>query len=357
MDTPSSPKPNRALHATELDLPLLETMLDELPIGLIVLDDHGVIQRFNRYEEQLSGRRREESIGRSFFSEVAPCTSDIELGPKFHEGIEQGNLDLSVEFSFPFPYNRVPRDVHIRARSVRAGERLAHVVLIEDITSRKQLERSNAEILQGLQAMLRGQGARSAGGIPPAVASSGAPHQVRAVVLHADIGLRHVRGEFEPATFFELLAGKLRQAEQIVQRHGGRIEQSQGDGVVAYFLEQDGKQRTVFDAVRAAQSLCQLDDSKPFSLPFRVALAQGVLWNGQVSRAEFGNRTTIGQPLSHARLLAQMAQPGELLVTGQVHEAIAHATDADRMDVRGFSKRTGIEEVWRMRAVNLPQLR
>ena len=137
--------------AVELNVPLLEELIDELPIGLLVLDERGIIQRFNRYEQQLSGRSREDTIGRSFFSDVAPCTSDIELGPKFHQGIEEGNLDLSVEFSFPFPFNRVPRDVYIRARSIHAGSKLAHVVLIEDITSRKQLERSNVEMLRGIR--------------------------------------------------------------------------------------------------------------------------------------------------------------------------------------------------------------
>ena len=130
----------KEIDAYPLDVKLLEQLLDDLPIGALILDDQGIIRRFNKYEEQLSGLPRQKTIGKSFFSEVAPCTKDIELGPKFHEGIANGSLDLSVEFSFPYPYNRVPRDVFIRAKSIRAGGEVAHIVLIEDIVAVNNLD-------------------------------------------------------------------------------------------------------------------------------------------------------------------------------------------------------------------------
>jgi PAS domain-containing protein len=38
-----------------------EVLIDRLPLGVVVLDRHGVVVRYNRYEEQLARRRREET--------------------------------------------------------------------------------------------------------------------------------------------------------------------------------------------------------------------------------------------------------------------------------------------------------
>ena len=58
----------KEIDAYPLDVKLLEQLLDDLPIGALILDDQGIIRRFNKYEEQLSGLPRQKTIGKYFNS-------------------------------------------------------------------------------------------------------------------------------------------------------------------------------------------------------------------------------------------------------------------------------------------------
>lgn len=44
--------------------------LDALPFGAILLSPDGTVLRFNRTEQELTGRRPENVVGRNFFTEV-----------------------------------------------------------------------------------------------------------------------------------------------------------------------------------------------------------------------------------------------------------------------------------------------
>jgi len=83
--------------------PLSEDELDALPYGAIMLDAHGFVLRYNRYEEALAGRRREEVIGRHFFREVAPCTALTRFQAEFDRGLESGRVSALFDFVFHFP--------------------------------------------------------------------------------------------------------------------------------------------------------------------------------------------------------------------------------------------------------------
>ncbi len=346
------------IEAYPLEVELLEAILDDLPIGALILEDDGTIRRFNRHEEQLSGLSREETIGKSFFSDVAPCTKDIELGPKFHRGIEHNDLDLSVEFSFPFPYNRVPRDVFIRAKSVESpGGEIAHVVLIEDVTSRKQLERNNAEIMTGLRAMLKRKGVGAEAQLrhkaPGFTDEDGEAVSQEAYVLHADlVGFRHVAAKLNPGDLFPVLDKRLREAVDIVHRHGGRIDQIQGDSIAAYFLPKDDGKRTVLDAARAAAKVARSGMDSEIKLPFRVGLAHGHVLNGLIGRKEFGERVTVGKPLIVSRLMTQIARAHELVISGEVCERLGDAVGVTPM--QGSLGSDDLGELFRVEKLSLP---
>jgi len=345
----------KEIDAYPLDIKLLEQILDDLPIGALVLDDEGIIRRFNKYEEQLSGLSRQKTIGRSFFSDIAPCTKDIELGPKFHEGIANNKLDLSVEFSFPYPYNRVPRDVYIRAKSIRHHDEVAHIVLIEDITSKRQLERNNAEIMSGLRAMLREQGKKH-----PAqgMSSFGDADAVEreACILHAELlGFRKVASKLSPSELFPVIDARLKEAVDIIHRRGGRVDVVQGDSLMAYFLPNDkNRERLIYDATRAAWAIAQGEQRKNFELPFRVGLSYGQAFNGVIGRSEFGNRVTIGQPIMNARLMAQMGRAKELIVDGPIFEQLGDTADTSLVQGPGGYAMPGLEEMRRVEALRLP---
>jgi photoactive yellow protein len=86
--------------------------LDELPFGTIHLDPAGMIRSYNRAEEKISGRKRQDVVGRNFFRDVAPCTRVQRFFGTFQEGVSRKELNEIFDFSFRFPAGT--RDVRIR---------------------------------------------------------------------------------------------------------------------------------------------------------------------------------------------------------------------------------------------------
>ena len=101
---------------------LSQQELDELPFGVIELDDTGAVLRYNRYEERFANRKREDVVGKNFFTEIAPCTRVQKFYGAFQQGIDQRRLSEVFDFDFHFPAGT--RGVRIRmiySESPRTG--------------------------------------------------------------------------------------------------------------------------------------------------------------------------------------------------------------------------------------------
>jgi photoactive yellow protein len=85
--------------------------LDELPYGIIQLDAHGTVLKFNTYESQLASMAKEAVLGRNFFKEVAPCTDVQDFYGRFEVGVKA--KELRTEFRYHFKFKQNPRDVII----------------------------------------------------------------------------------------------------------------------------------------------------------------------------------------------------------------------------------------------------
>jgi len=77
--------------------------LDAQPVGIIRLDQRGVVLSYNAYEERRARRSRGDVVGKSFFHEIAPCTRVQAFYGRFLEGVARRELDASFGFVFPFP--------------------------------------------------------------------------------------------------------------------------------------------------------------------------------------------------------------------------------------------------------------
>ncbi|MEM8996403.1 MAG: PAS domain-containing protein [Acidobacteriota bacterium] len=86
--------------------------LDGLPFGAIRLDADGTVVLYNSAESAISGRRKEDVIGRNFFTEVAPCTNVKEFAGRFREGVRRE--DLNHVFPYLFDFEMAPTEVWIR---------------------------------------------------------------------------------------------------------------------------------------------------------------------------------------------------------------------------------------------------
>lgn len=142
-DDTSLEQNHRELRAADI---FNETLVDRLPVGVVVLDHLGFVVKYNRYEEALARRRRQDVIGRSFFDDVARCTNHPAVAGAFRAGMLVGELATEVETSFDLPFHPKPRDVRILMQAFRLGGQVFGVLLIEDITLRKELEREREKL-------------------------------------------------------------------------------------------------------------------------------------------------------------------------------------------------------------------
>ncbi|MCB9626802.1 MAG: PAS domain-containing protein [Sandaracinaceae bacterium] len=89
--------------------------LDELPYGVICIDAHGIILRYNIAEARFARLDRTAVIGRDFFTEVAPCTATPEFEGRVREVISQppgrGVVAFNYVFDFKFGAQEVTIDV------------------------------------------------------------------------------------------------------------------------------------------------------------------------------------------------------------------------------------------------------
>ena len=86
--------------------------LDTLPYGMIQLDATGRILKYNAVESRLAQLPQETTVGKKFFSEIAPCTKVQQFYGQFKEGVLRESLDTTFLFHFAFKQN--PRDVTVR---------------------------------------------------------------------------------------------------------------------------------------------------------------------------------------------------------------------------------------------------
>ncbi len=128
MTPTNSPVSSASLvQATFYDDGLAETLqsasdgvLHQAAFGIIQIDDQGIVTFYNRFEQRFSGRAPENTIGRSFFDEVAPCTRDRLFRGRFERGLREGSLDVS--FAYTFTYRIRPTLVDVRMLVDQPGE-------------------------------------------------------------------------------------------------------------------------------------------------------------------------------------------------------------------------------------------
>ena len=155
----SDPGPDSSIARRQALLgshPLLEALFDALPVGVVLLDRAGRVVLYNRYEERLARRRRQDVVGRRFFEEVAPCTDVRELAGAFRERIADDALDVTVDFAFKLAFLPRPREVRIVLRSFPLEGDTFAAFVVEDRTERLRLERERDAFASVLVHDLRG---------------------------------------------------------------------------------------------------------------------------------------------------------------------------------------------------------
>lgn len=89
--------------------------LDQLPFGAVLLDRRGTILKYNRMEQQISGRTDPNRvIGKNWFRDVAPCTRSREFFGKFLEGVSKRKMDVLFDYTFDYKMTKQSVRIHMK---------------------------------------------------------------------------------------------------------------------------------------------------------------------------------------------------------------------------------------------------
>ena len=116
-----------------------ENILESMDSGIFVLDLEGRIVRWNRTMESLYGKRRDEVLGRSF-DDILPASFLDALRGSLVLG---GNEEIAHIYKLHLPTGdgrSAMVNVSIAPFQVGSGERHGTVLILQDVTSRLQLE-------------------------------------------------------------------------------------------------------------------------------------------------------------------------------------------------------------------------
>ena len=93
--------------------------IDQLPFGVIRLDEEGRVTLHSKREKELSGFGGRAVLGRDFFAQIAPCMNN----PRFRGRIDamkaRGMVD--VKFVHTGDFDDPTKTVEVRAQSASDG--------------------------------------------------------------------------------------------------------------------------------------------------------------------------------------------------------------------------------------------
>ena len=90
---------------------LTPEQLDELPFGTIQLDRDDVVIAYNAAESRLAKRSSQQTLGKHFFDEVAPCTNESGFRGLM-DSLDERNRSATTDFVFRFSWG--PERVRVR---------------------------------------------------------------------------------------------------------------------------------------------------------------------------------------------------------------------------------------------------
>lgn len=133
IQTPTAPNPtvpSPAVPALAFDAPV-DALLDALalhaedvPFGVIGLDERCRVRLYNRREAQAAGLAPERVLGAHLFQQVAPCMNNFMVGQKFEDQVD-------LDETLPYMLTLRMRPTRVRLRLIARCARDARWLLVD----------------------------------------------------------------------------------------------------------------------------------------------------------------------------------------------------------------------------------
>lgn len=98
---------------------LTDEQRDALPFGAIGLDPAGIVRVYSNRERALSGNLKKPVIGKTFFTDIAPCMNNGYFLGRIEKARAAGTLDIA--FAFTGDYSDRDRELRVRVQSASDG--------------------------------------------------------------------------------------------------------------------------------------------------------------------------------------------------------------------------------------------
>ncbi len=158
-----------------------------------------------------------------------------------------------------------------------------------------------------------------------------------ATVMFSDLtGYTALNEAFDPEEVEQIMARIKREANETIEKHGGRVNQFVGDEVMALFGVPVSRRDEAERAVRAALELHErvnviaagLADRLGRRLSMHTGIQSGLVV-ARRSDSRAGDYTLTGDAVNTAARLRGLAEPGEVVVSSQVWQQVSEAFDAE----------------------------
>jgi PAS domain S-box-containing protein len=307
----------------------LSNVLASIASGVVTVDPGGTIITFNRSASAIFGLPAEQAIGRDY-AEVFGLLAGSRLPEMIRHVHETGEPVLGYEARADVPgRGEVVLLANIARVTGEAGERLGVVMVLEDRTHERRMQRFIAPSV--VEHVLAAHASPRLGG------------ELRTItVLFGDVqGYTTLSERLAPEGLLDLLNAHLSLAASTIMdaRYRGTLDKYIGDAVMGLFNTPETQPEHAWQAVCASWAMQTRLHAFRESLPpeqhlrFRVGVNTGEAVVGHVGTEDLMNFTAVGDAVNVAKRLQESARPGQVVISAATLQALTDEQRA-RLQVR-----------------------
>lgn len=307
----------------------MANVLASIASGVVTTDTRGMITTFNRAAETIFGIDAVRAIGKSYKT-IFGLLAASPVPALFAQVQETGQPVLGYEAKANIPgRGEIVLLLNIAQVGAETGERLGLVIVVEDITQERRMERYIAPTV--VEHLIAARDSPRLGG------------ELREIsVLFGDVqGYTTLAEQMAPEELIDLLNTHLSLAGSTIMDplYEGTLDKYIGDAVMGLFNTPGAQEDHAWRAVAAAWAMQErlrlFQEMQPPErwLRFRVGVNTGQAVVGHIGSENLMNFTAIGDAVNVAKRLQESARPGQVVISEDTYRAIAPDRRA-RLDVR-----------------------
>ncbi len=296
---------------------LMEDVFASIPSGVVTINGDDTIALCNRAAAALFGRRPEQAMLGSY-RELMPGIGGV-VGALL-EQVRHAGTPRYAEVDTTTPDDGLRRTLGLHVSPLRDahGELRGFTLVLEDISEQKRLESVRRYLPPVLVDRARDLDAAQQ------------PQRQRLSVLFADVrGFTALSEALPPERLIAVINGYFTVATRAISSYGGIIDKFMGDAVMALFNtplnpQADHAARAVGAAAAIQRGVLAYHAEMPAALRLHFGIG---LHTGEAVVGNLGSRlrkdySAIGDGVNLARRIEELAEPGQVLLTQAVLDAL-----------------------------------